>query len=254
MKHWYNNGTEQKIFEEGLELEGFVKGRLKFSEEYKENLKKAHNNPETKRRMSESHKGKTPWNKGKKTGKFHEAWNKGKTLSDETKRKLSETHKGQNTWSKGRKLSEEHKRKIGVQSSIIMKEIWSKRTPEERAKMHKNKHYIIDDLSFDSRWEIYFYVWAKDYFTDKIERNFPVQLEHGVYLVDFKIGDLLVEIKSPHFFNDNGELIIPYNNPNKVQDLHSKEKQDYWKEHNVAVITDIEPFKKYYECSGKLQP
>ena len=38
--------------------------------------------------------------------------NKGKHCSDETKKKLSEAHKGQIAWNKGQKLSEEHKKKV----------------------------------------------------------------------------------------------------------------------------------------------
>jgi len=37
-----------------------------------------------------------------------------KPFSEESKKKLSDSHKGLNTWSKGKKLSEEHKRKIGL--------------------------------------------------------------------------------------------------------------------------------------------
>lgn len=37
---------------------------------------------------------------------------KGLRASEETRRKMSESHRGQNTWSKGRKLSEEHRKKI----------------------------------------------------------------------------------------------------------------------------------------------
>ena len=55
---------------------------------------------ETKIKMSESHLGKIPWNKGI-------------PMSEETKRKESETHKGKrNYWLEGKPLSEEHKRKI----------------------------------------------------------------------------------------------------------------------------------------------
>ena len=59
---------------------------------------------ETKRKQSASLKGQTPWNKGK-------------TTPEETRRKQSESnkgkHKGKTSWSKGKHLSEEHKRKIG---------------------------------------------------------------------------------------------------------------------------------------------
>ena len=46
---------------------------------------------ETRRKQSEAHKGKTPWNKGKKC-KHH---------SDETRRKQSEANKGKIPWNKG---------------------------------------------------------------------------------------------------------------------------------------------------------
>ena len=48
---------------------------------------------EHKRKLSEAHKGKTPWNKGKR-------------LSVETRRKLSVAHKGKPTWLSTHKLSE----------------------------------------------------------------------------------------------------------------------------------------------------
>lgn len=68
------------------------------------NLRKGkHHSEETKRKMSESKKGKPSWNKGKL------GWNKGKHHSEETKRKISESIKGKN---KGKHHSEEAKRKI----------------------------------------------------------------------------------------------------------------------------------------------
>lgn len=77
---------------------------------------------ETKQKQSESHKGKTSWNKGvtcsKETKQKMSESLKGikhGPMSEEHKRKLSESHKGKPTWSKGKKCgprSEETKRKI----------------------------------------------------------------------------------------------------------------------------------------------
>jgi hypothetical protein len=53
---------------------------------------------ETKQKISESRKGKTAWNKGIKGGI---AWNKGINQSEETKQKISETLKGHIPWNKG---------------------------------------------------------------------------------------------------------------------------------------------------------
>ena len=74
-----------------------------------------HLSKETRKRMSESHKGKEGPTKGKL------AWNSGKQncYSEETRKRMSESHKGKpawnkgkSSWSKGKHLSEEHKRKI----------------------------------------------------------------------------------------------------------------------------------------------
>ena len=53
-----------------------------------------HHSEEAKKKMSESHKGKEPWNKGKKDVQHH---------SEETKKKISEKMKGGNStsWKKG---------------------------------------------------------------------------------------------------------------------------------------------------------
>lgn len=76
-------------------------------------------NEETKEKMSNIRKGKTPWNKGKKTSETSKEKNRlshlGKTMSEDTKLKMSErmkewhrTHKhpmtGKTPWNKGLKL------------------------------------------------------------------------------------------------------------------------------------------------------
>ena len=92
--------------------------RKKMSESHKG---KRHSE-ESKQKMSESSKGK---NKGRKHSKEHnkkisnsmKGKNAGKKgiyhHSEESKQKMSESHKGQIPWNKGKKNSEEHNRKIG---------------------------------------------------------------------------------------------------------------------------------------------
>ena len=82
--------------------------RLKMSEA----IKKTFSNPEIRKKMSESHKGKSAW------------WNKGRHPSLEALKKQSEAHKGQHSspgtefkkglvpWNKGKPMSVESKKKM----------------------------------------------------------------------------------------------------------------------------------------------
>lgn len=81
-----------------------------------------HLSEETKRKISESHKGIM-------AGEKH--WNYGKHWSDETKKKISESHKG-------KKLSEEHKRKMSQRFSGKGNPMYgTKMTPEHKAKIQE---------------------------------------------------------------------------------------------------------------------
>lgn len=98
-----------------------------------------HHSEETKRKISESHKGK----------KGHPAWNKGKHPTEETKRKISESHKGRIPWNKGKtgeyKLSEEHKKKLS--ESLKGRESWikgknhSEETKKKMSESQKGRHH-----------------------------------------------------------------------------------------------------------------
>ena len=82
--------------------------KLKISETHKGKtpwIKGKHMSEESKLKISETHKGKTPWNKGIKTGK--PAWNRGIQHTEESKLKMSESHKGKPSWNKGKHISEE---------------------------------------------------------------------------------------------------------------------------------------------------
>jgi len=77
-----------------------------------------HHSEETLEKLSESHKGQIPWNKGispsketlEKLSESHKGqtpWNKGISPSEETLEKLSESHKGQIPWNRGISPSKE---------------------------------------------------------------------------------------------------------------------------------------------------
>lgn len=98
---------------------------------------------ETKRKISESSKGKIPWNKGKQhsaktkqkisnSNKGKPANNKGKLHSDETKRKMSEWHQNRINNPK----SEEHKLKI---SKTLTGKTRGPQSEEHKQKIRESK-------------------------------------------------------------------------------------------------------------------
>ncbi|HJT49800.1 MAG TPA: NUMOD3 domain-containing DNA-binding protein [Nitrososphaeraceae archaeon] len=103
---------------------GIRQGPL-FTEEHRLNLSVSHrgykHSEETKKKMSESHKGQNAWNKGISPSeitrlKLSQAL-KGKIVSEETKLKIGLAKKG-NQYCKGRKHSEETKRKISLMRRV----------------------------------------------------------------------------------------------------------------------------------------
>ena len=122
LKYGWNN-IEHKILYSNLTKEEAEIKEVELIREYKSNIKEYGYNildggnvsdgmtEEVKRKISQSCKGKTSWNKGKK-------------MTDEYKKKLSEAHKGQTVSKekrqklrelfKGRKFSEETRNKISI--------------------------------------------------------------------------------------------------------------------------------------------
>jgi group I intron endonuclease len=103
----------------------------------------------TRKKMSESHKGKPAWNKGV-TGYSTSA--KGKKLSPETIRKMSESLKGRKPWNKGKKLSDDHKASMSL--AMIGKRI-SPSTEFKPGHVPPNIRPVIDSEGriFESAYE-----------------------------------------------------------------------------------------------------
>ena len=110
---------------------------------------------ESKKKMSESLKGMPAWNKGlhlseeqkKKLSEVRKGKpspNKGIKLSPEHIQKLKESHKGQQPWIKGKKHSEESKKKMS--ESLKGRDAWNKGIPmseearKKSSESHKGRH------------------------------------------------------------------------------------------------------------------
>lgn len=88
-------------------------------------------------------KGFIPWNKGKEglqAGENHPLW--GKHHSEETRRKISESNKGKRSWNKGRKGLQEawNKGKKGVQTAWNKGLPFSEETKQRMSAVKKGKH------------------------------------------------------------------------------------------------------------------
>ena len=108
------------------------------------------------------------------------------------------------------------------------------------------KRYLYDSISFDSSWELAFYIYHIDK-NIKIERS-PCIIKYKdknnksrVYQPDFLVNDQLVEIKGEQFFDKNGKLINIYNHTDDT------DKMKCMKKHNVLLLTnkDIKPYLRY---------
>ncbi len=108
--------------------------------------------------------------------------------------------------------------------------------------------YHYDNLIFDSKWEIYFYQYLKDnnipfeYHTNDLIFDYIYNGIECKYHADFKVNDIIYEIKGDHFFNDKGELINPFDSSDKKP----LAKQQCMKENNVVILKAKE-IKKYEE-------
>lgn len=223
MTYWWTNGIEVMRASE-CPGEGFRRGRLPMSEEQKKKIA------------------------AKVTGFKH---------TEEAKRKISAAAKAvpfesRSKSHKGLHKSEQHKQKIAKslmghkvteKSKIKMSKAASKFISEGR-----HRHiYEVDDLHFDSSWEVYFYLFHKAN-GNKIERNVCFQLPSGRHtFIDFRVNGQLYEIKSLHFFNSEGHLYNPYKNPDEVVDDKNIEKEEFYNSHSVYIVSDINIYKNYCE-------
>lgn len=107
--------------------------------------------------------------------------------------------------------------------------------------------YIYDDISFDSSWELYFYIYHKDIKHNKIERGrvfeYYYEGKKHLYLCDFLVNGENIEIKGSQYLNEKGELIQM-----KTEALN-KAKQECMIYNNVKVLStkDIKPIIKMVE-------
>lgn len=151
-----NIGLKHNLSIEGKKVLIDKQKGKKLSEETKEKISIAKRNPseETRRKISESHKGRIPWNKGIKCKNISET-KKGKKLSEEHCKKISEAQKKRfkkpeerkklSECCKGRKLSEETRRKMSESAKRRLQSPEARKKRSEAAKKGwQNKKFGIE--------------------------------------------------------------------------------------------------------------
>lgn len=112
--------------------------------------KRTPHSEETKRKISESNKGRVvTWAKpcSDDTKKKISESNKGKILSDETKKKMSESKKGKTSPNKGKTFSEEHKKKLSEsrKGKVVSEETRKKISETMKRNNHNSSNVIASE-------------------------------------------------------------------------------------------------------------
>ena len=112
--------------------------------------------------------------------------------------------------------------------------------PEVRCKQRSK--YKYDSCSFDSAPELAFYIWLKDTgieFQYKPKMFFTYEADGAShrYFPDFKIGDMVFELKGDQFFDEHGVMQNPYDH---LQDTRFAAKQKCMLQNNVIVLKSSE--------------
>ncbi len=114
----------------------------------------------------------------------------------------------------------------------------------------RRRLYCYDDIFFDSSYELYYYIWARDV-GKNIKRatqifSFIAQEKLYHYMPDFLVDDELVEIKGEHFFDSEGNLINPFSKDPHIQEIY-REKGNCARQNNVRFVTDITEQKTFVD-------
>lgn len=111
--------------------------------------------------------------------------------------------------------------------------------------------YEYDNMKFQSYYELSFYVYLKDhkirfeYLQNKVSIQYNYNNSIYYYFPDFKVFNTLVEIKGPHFFDNNGKMINPFD---RSQDGKYEAKHQCMINNQVHIIINCDVYINYVEC------
>lgn len=167
--------------------------------------------------------------------------------SEEIRNKISENIKKVCTKERTEKIHKTKLEKYG-KKSITNSEKSMKSRFERYGSYFVSHKYEYDNLYFDSSWELYYYIYQKEILNNNINRGkiFEYEFEGKIhhYECDFLVNDKNIEIKGSQYLNENGDLIFPYVNCEKVD---SDKMQKLWsaksqcmKDNNINIVSEKE--------------
>ena len=142
--------------------------------------------------------------------------------------------------------------KYGVEHALQNTECQDKRQStclEKYGQLHfQGSHYRFNDISFDSSWELAYYIYMKDHNMNIIRESKILYYSYnGItyrYYPDFIVDNNLIEIKGDQFFDENDNLIDPFGgkDPGLL-----RAKYECMKANNVIIIrqADLKPIFEY---------
>jgi hypothetical protein len=105
--------------------------------------------------------------------------------------------------------------------------------------------YLYDNITFDSSWELAYYIWLTDNKIDFVYKPAAIQYQMNgrthFYYPDFLIDGTYYEIKGNHLITEAGDIINPYTK------IVLKEKSQLMKDLKVKILKaeEIDPILKY---------
>lgn len=129
---------------------------------------------------------------------------------------------------------------------------WSQKTPEEIREIRKKASikYIYQNITFDSSWELAFYIYYKDQ-NANISREtktfeYFVDNKRYIYIPDFEVDEKLYEIKGNQFLAEDGSWKDPYKTQ-KTKILEAKHQCALKNNVTILYFTEIKKYLNYVE-------
>lgn len=139
-----------------------------------------------------------------------------------------------------KKYQDNYKKKYGVTNSS--------QNPLVRRKQATK--YKYENINFDSKPEIAYYIWLKDNnidfeFQPNVKFEYLYENKLYYYIPDFKVENEYIEIKGLQFFKNydiNETMINPFD---RTQDAKYEAKHQCMIKNNVKIITDTKIYENY---------